>query len=160
MVKKKVKEKELGTRIKEKLLRDSRRLKERYPPLSDIINGTQLTLQINRLYELSGDLRHFYIMIAKSKKSKNGKVKYLICITLASQSSDFLVSLARTTIKDETSLRLLQFSLIPKHLRLNLLCLKEIENEDDLQGIIDLLKQVRIRFRKTLEKITSQMDNF
>jgi len=159
MVKKKVKEKELGTRIKEKLLRDSRRLKERYPPLSDIINGTQLTLQINRLYELSGDLRHFYIMIAKSKKSKNGNLKYLICITLASQSSDFLVSLARTTIKDETSLRLLQFSLIPKHLRLNLLCLKEIENEDDLQGIIDLLKQVRIRFRKTLEKITSQMEN-
>ncbi|MHA1456440.1 MAG: hypothetical protein ACTSR5_10740 [Promethearchaeota archaeon] len=102
MVKKNGKEKELGTRIKEKLLRDSRRLKEKYPPLSDIINGTQFTLQINRLYELSGDLRQFYIMIAKSKKSKNGNLKYLICITLASQSSDFLVSLARTTIKDET----------------------------------------------------------
>jgi len=92
-------------------------------------------------------------------KSKNEKLKYLICITLASQSSDFLVSLARKTIKDEPSLRLLQFSLIPKHLRVNLLCLKEIEHEDDLQGSINLLKEVRSRFRKTLEKITSQMDN-
>ena len=157
IAKKNDKEKELGSIIKEKLLRGSRRIKERYPPLSDIINGTKLTLQINRLYELSGDLRQFYIIIAKPK---NGNLKYLICITLASQSSDFLVSLARTTVKDETNLRLLQFSLIPKHLRVNLLCLKEIEHEDDLQGIIDLLKQVRSRFRKTLEKIASQMDNF
>ncbi|MBY9019281.1 MAG: hypothetical protein KGD66_10670 [Candidatus Lokiarchaeota archaeon] len=156
MAKKNGKEKELGSKIKEKLLRDSRRLKEKYPPLSDIINGTQLTLQINRLYELSGDLRQFYLIIVKSK---NGKSRYLICIKLATQSSDFLVSLARTTIKDEPNLRLLQFSLIPKHLRVNLLCLKEIEHEDDLQGIIDLLKQVRSRFRKTLEKITSQMEN-
>ncbi|MCJ7650596.1 MAG: hypothetical protein MUP85_18450 [Candidatus Lokiarchaeota archaeon] len=157
MTKKKGIEEELGSRIKEMLLKDSHRLKEKYPPLSDIINDTRLTLQINRLYELSGDLRQLYMIIAKSK---NGKLKYLICITLASQSSDFLVSLARKTIKDETSLRLLQFSLIPKHLRVNLLCLKEIEHEDDLQGIITLLKQVRSRFRKTLENITSQMNNF
>lgn len=157
MIKKNDKEKELGSRIKEKLLRNSHRLKEKYPPLSYIINGIQLRLQINRLYELSGDLRQFYMIFAKSK---DGKLKYLICITLASQSSDFLVSLARITIKDETNLRLLQFSLIPKHLRVNLLCLKEIEHEDDLQGSITLLKQVRSRFRKTLEKITSQMDNF
>jgi len=157
MTKKNGMEEELGSRIKEKLLKDSHRLKEKYPPLSDFINGTQLTLQINRLYELSGDLRQFFLIIAKSK---DGKLKYLICITLASQSSDFLVSLARKTIKDETSLRLLQFSLIPKHLRVNLLCLKEIEHEDNLQGSITLLKQVRSRFRKTLENITSQMDNF
>ena len=150
------KEEELGNRIKEKLLKDSRRLKEKYPPLSDIINGTRLTLQINRLYELLGDLRQFYLITIKPK---SGNMKYLICVTLASQSSDFLVSLARKTIKNESSLRLLQFSLIPKHLRVNLLCLKEIEQEDDLQGIIDLLKQVRSRFRKNLEKITSQMDN-
>ena len=157
MIKKNDKDKELGRRIKEKLLRDSHRLKEKYPPLSYTINGIQLRLQINRLYELSGDLRQFCIIIAKSK---DGKLIYLICITLASQSSDFLVSLARTTIKDETNLRLLQFSLMPKQLRVNLLCLKEIEHEDDLQGSITLLKQVRSRFRKTLEKITSQMDNF
>ena len=150
-------EEELGSRIKEKLLKDSHRLKEKYPPLSYIINDTQLIFQINRLYELSGDLKQLYMIFAKSK---NGKLRYFICITLASQSSDFLVSLARKTIKDETSLRLLQFSLIPKHLRVNLLCLKEIEQEDDLQGSITLLKQVRSRFRKTLEKITSQMDNF
>ena len=150
------KEEELGNRIKEKLLKDSRRLKEKYPPLSDIINGTRLTLQINRLYELLGDLRQFYLITIKPK---SGNMKYLICVTLASQSSDFLVSLARKTIKNESNLRLLQFSLIPKHLRVNLLCLKEIEQEDDLQGIIDLLKQVRSRFRKNLEKITSQMDN-
>ena len=156
MTKKKGIEEELGSRIKEMLLKDSHRLKEKYPPLSDIINGTQLKFQINRVYELSGDLKQLYMIIAKSK---NGNLKYLICITLASQSSDFLVSLARKTIKDETSLRLLQFSLIPKHLRVNLLCLKEIEHEDDLQGIITLLKQVRSRFRKTLEKITSQMEN-
>ena len=156
MTKKKGIEEELGSRIKEKLLKDSHRLKEKYPPLSDIINGTQLKFQINRVYELSGDLKQLNMIIAKSK---NGNLKYLICITLASQSSDFLVSIARKTIKNESNLRLLQFSLIPKHLRVNLLCLKEIEQEDDLQGIIDLLKQVRSRFRKNLEKITSQMDN-
>ena len=157
MTKKNGMEEELGSRIKEKLLKDSHRLKEKYPPLSYIINDTQLIFQINRLYELSGDLKQLYMIFAKSK---NGKLRYFICITLASQSSDFLVSLARKTIKDETSLRLLQFSLIPKHLRVNLLCLKEIEHEDDLQGIITLLKQVRSRFRKTLENITSQMNNF
>jgi len=157
MKKKSGKDKELGIRIKEKLLGDSHRLKEKYPPISYIVNGNPLILQINRLYELLGNLKHFYVVIGKSK---SGELKYLICITLASQSSDFLVSLARKTIKDEPSLRLLQFSLMPKHLRVNLLCLKEIEQEDDLQGSITLLKQVKSRFRKTLENITSQIDNF
>ena len=156
MTKKNREEEDLGNRIKEKLLRDSHRLKEKYPPLSYIINGTQKTLQISRLYELSGDLKQLYMILGKSK---NEKLKYLICIKLASQSSDFLVSLARKAIEDESNLRLLQFSLIPKHLRVNLLCLKEIEREDDLQDVIDLLKQVRSRFRKTLEKLTSKMEN-
>jgi len=150
------KEKELGIRLKDKLLRDSHRLKEKYPPLSDVINGTNLTLIIHRLYALKGDLTHYYVLIVKTK---NGRLKYIISINLASQSSDLLVNLARKTIKNESNLRLLQFSLIPKHLRVNLLCLKEIEPEDDLQGIINVLKQVRNRFRKSLEKLTSQMDN-
>ena len=156
MTKNNSKEEDLGDRIKEKVLRDSHRLKEKCPPLSYTNNGNQMTLQISRLYELSGDLKQLYIIMGKSKKEK---LTYFICIKLASQSSDFLVSLARKTIEDESNLRLLQFSLIPKHLRVNLLCLKEIEHEDDLQDIIDLLKQVRSRFRKTIEKMTSQMEN-
>lgn len=151
MIKKRTGEKELEIRIKEKLLRTSKRLKGKYPPLSEIVNGTELTLRINRLYELSGELKQFYLIFTKSK---NAKTRYLICIVLASQSSDFLVSLARRTIKDEINLRLLQFSLIPKHLRVNLLCLKEIDLEEGLQDIIDLLKQVRRKFRENLEKLT------
>ena len=70
MTKKNHEEEDLGNRIKEKLLRDSHRLKEKYPPLSYIINGTQKTLQISRLYELSGDLKHLYkISFAKFRLS-------------------------------------------------------------------------------------------
>lgn len=156
MTKKNNEKEELSNRIKEKLLGDSHRLKEKYPPLSYIINDTQITLQISRIYELSGDLKQLYIIMGKSKEKI---LKYLFCIKLASQSSDFLVNIARKTIENESNLRLLQFSLIPKHLRLNLLCLKEIEHEDGLQDIIDLLKQIRSRFRKTLDKLISQMEN-
>jgi len=154
--KKRTEEKEFEIRIKEKLLRASKRLRGKYPPLSEVVNGNKLTYHINRLYELSGGLKQFYLIISKTK---NDKKRYLICISLASQSSDLLVSMARRTIKNEINLRLLQFSLIPKHLRVNLLCLKEIEKEENLQDIIDLLKQVRRLFRESLEKLTIQMDN-
>ena len=149
-------EKDFKLRIKEELLKDSNRLREKYPPLSDILNGIKIELRIDHIYQLMGDLNYFYVI---KVKSKGMKLRYIMCINLASQSSDFLVNIARKIIKGRNNLKLLQFSLIPKHLRVNLLCLKEIEIEDDLQEIVKLLKEVRDTFRTSLEKLTFQMEN-
>ena len=149
-------EKLLEIRIKEILLKNSVKTKEKYPPLSDMIKENRITFQIKKLFILSGDLKHFYVINAKSS---NGDIKFFLCISLASQSSDFLVRLARPIIKEQLNLRLLQFSIFPKHMRVNLLCLKEIKVEEEISEDIDMLKQVRKKFLKSLEKLLSQIDN-
>ena len=137
--------------LKKEILKDAKRIKNKYPPISEKINGISKSLKIKNIYELKGNLNNFIIITTKNY-AKNPRNRYFLAILLASQSSDFLVSLAKEFSK-QNRLKLIQFSLHPQHFRVGLFSLKELRNKDKISEAINLLKEFRIMYRKDLEKL-------
>jgi hypothetical protein len=135
--------------LRKAILQDAKRLRNKYPPISERVNGTSKSLKIKYIYELKGNLNNF-IIIATKNYAKKPKYRYFLAISLASQSSDLLVNLAKEFSK-KNNLKLIQFSLHPQHFRVGLFSLKEIENRNNLSEEIDLLKEFRILYRKDLD---------
>ncbi|MHA1486615.1 MAG: hypothetical protein ACTSSC_05535 [Promethearchaeota archaeon] len=141
----------LQSYLKKEILKDGKRLKNKYPPISEKVNGTSKSLKIKNIYELKGSLNNF-IFITTKNYAKNPRYRYFLAILLASQSSDLLVSLAKEFSKIN-KLKLIQFSLYPQHFRVGLFSLKEICDENDLSEAVNLLKEFRNIYRKNLEKL-------
>ena len=80
--------------LKKEILKDAKRLKNKYPPISEKVNGVSKSLRIKSIYELKGNLNNF-IFITTKNYAKNPNHRYFLAILLASQSSDLLVSLAK-----------------------------------------------------------------
>jgi len=137
--------------LKRDFLKDAKRIKNKYPPISEKVNGISKSLKIKDIYELNGNLNNIIVIITKNY-AKNPRYRYFLAILLASQSSDFLVSLAKEFSK-KNRLKLIQFSLRPKHFRVGLFSLKEIRNKHNISETVDLLKEFRITYRKDLEKL-------
>ena len=137
--------------LKKEILKDAKRIKNKYPPISEKINGISKSLKIKNIYELKGNLNNFIIITTKNY-AKNPRNRYFLAILLASQSSDFLVSLAKEFSK-QNRLKLIQFSLHPQHFRVGLFSLKEIHDKNNISEAINLLKEFRINYRKDLEKL-------
>ena len=141
----------LQSYLKKEILKEAKRLKNKYPPISEKVNGISKLLKIKNIYELKENLNNF-IFITTKNYAKNPKYRYFLAILLASQSSDLLVSLAKEFSK-KNRLKLIQFSLIPQHFRVGLFSLKEIHSKNDFSEVINLLKEFRIIYRKDLEKL-------
>ena len=141
----------LQSSLKKEILKDAKRIKKKFPPISEKINGISKSIKIKNIYELKGNLNNFILISAKNY-TKNPRYRYFIAIILASQSSDLLVSLAREFSK-KNGLRLIQFSLYPQHFRVGLFSLKEINKTNDISEAVKLLKEFRIIYRKDLEKL-------
>jgi len=137
--------------LKNEILKDAKRIKNKYPPISEKINGISKSLKIKNIYELKGNLNNF-IVIATKNYAKNPRNRYFLAILLASQSSDLLVSLAKEFSK-QNRLKLIQFSLHPQLFRVGLFSLKEIHDKNSISEGINLLKEFRIKYRKDLEKL-------
>lgn len=146
----------LDTFIKKKLLKDAKRIRSKYPPISEKVDRIAKSLKIKRVYELGGVLKNFFFIKTKNY-DKSPKFRFFLAVLLASQSSDFLVNLAKDFSR-KNDLKLIQFSVHPQHLRVGLLCLKEIENKDDLSEILNLLKSFRTSYRNDLEKLGSLIE--
>ena len=141
----------LQSYLKKEILKDAKRIKNKYPPISEKVNGISKPLKIKNIYELKGNLNNF-IFITTKNYAKNPRYRYFLAILLASQSSDLLVSLAKEFSK-KNRLKLIQFSLYPQHFRVGLFSLKEIRVKNDFSEAVNLLKEYRITYRKDLEKI-------
>ncbi len=141
----------LQSYLKKEILKEAKRLKNKYPPISEKVNGISKLLKIKNIYELKGSLNNF-IFITTKNYAKNPNYRYFLAILLASQSSDLLVSLAKEFSK-KNRLKLIQFSLHPQHFRVGLFSLKEIHSKNDFSEVINLLKEFRIIYRKDLEKL-------
>ncbi|MBY9013006.1 MAG: hypothetical protein KGD70_11595 [Candidatus Lokiarchaeota archaeon] len=137
--------------LKKEFLKDAKRIKKKFPPISEKINGISKSLKIKKIYELKGDLNNLLFITTKNYV-KNPKERFFLAITLASQSSDLQVSLAKEFSK-ENRLKLIQFSLYPQHFRVGLFSLKEIHNKNEISEAVNLLKEFRIRYRKDIEKL-------
>ena len=141
----------LQSYLKKEIIKDAKRIKKKFPPISEKINGISKSLKIKSIYQLKGKLNNF-ILITTKNYAKNPKYRYFLAILLASQSSDLLVSLAKEFSK-ENRLKLIQFSLYPQHFRVGLFSLKEIHDKNRISEAINLLKEFRITYRKDLEKL-------
>lgn len=141
----------LKSYLKTELLNDAKRVKNKYPPISEKIDGISKSLKVRTIYELRGNLNNFFL-ITTENYSKNPRHRYFLAIILASQSSDLLVNLAKEFSKDN-NLKLIQFSLYPQHFRVGLFSLKELRNKDNISETVNLLKEFRIMYRKDLEKL-------
>ena len=141
----------LQSYLKKEILKDAQRLKNKYPSISEKVNGISKSLRIKNIYKLKGNLNNF-IFIKTKNYTKNPRYRYFLAILLATQSSDLLVSLAKEFSK-RNKLKLIQFSLQPHHFRVGLFSLKEMHNKNKFSEVINLLKEFRIIYRKDLEKL-------
>lgn len=140
--------KDLKTFIKKSLVANSLKLKGKFAPISEKLHDSSKSLQVKKIYNLIDINQNLYLLIFKNH-SKHPKERYFLAISLAAQSSDFLVLLA-TEFAHQNDIKLIQYSIIPKSKRISLLSLKEIENRDDISVYIKLLETFRKEFRSTL----------
>lgn len=146
----------LDSYLKSEIIKNAKKLKNKYPPISEMINGVRKVLRIENLYELSDEYRNFYLFKVRNYEN-NPKFIYFLAIILASQSSDFLVILAKTYLKELRNLKLIQFSIHPKNLRISLLALKDVKAKDEFLNSVKELQDLRINFRKKLTNIKNQL---
>ncbi|MFX1316200.1 MAG: hypothetical protein ACFE9T_10075 [Promethearchaeota archaeon] len=143
--------------IKNNVIKNAKKLRGKYTPISEIVNDVPKTLKIKEIYELQGNNKNLYLIISNNY-TKVPKIRYFLVVSLASQSSDFLVSLAKNFAK-RNNLKLIQYSIFPKTLRINLLLIKELNDVEDYSKSIQILKNFRIVFQNRLINFRSLIEN-
>lgn len=152
------KSKALDSYIETNIIKNSKKLKSRFPPILETIEGVRTILKVKAIYELDEGLKDTYLIKVKNYQNKP-KVRYFLAIKLASQSSDFLAIVAKDSIKEIKDIKLIQYSIYPKNFRISLLALKEFKIEDEYSNSIERLKDIRMNFRKKLYNIKNQTEN-
>ena len=150
-------QKSLKSFIKTQILKTAKKLKGKYNPISELVDNIPRTLKIREIYKIEDSLKNLFLIIVNNY-SKQPKVRYFLALILASQSSDLLVSLVKD-YATMNNLKLIQYSLFPKNIRISLLTLTEIQTVEDFSNSIELLKNFRNYFRKTFEKIKNLIEN-
>jgi hypothetical protein len=137
--------------LKNQIARKSKKLKGKFAPFSDVINNEIKVLKIKAIYDLRDVSKNFYLFIVRNY-SKHPKERYFLAIILASQSSDLLVSLANE-FAQKNGLKLVQYAIKPKQLRISLISLKEVKKIEDYSLTLAILNEFRTNFRNILRKI-------
>lgn len=144
---------DLKSIIETNLLKDAKKLREKYLPISENVKGARKVFTIKNIYELSGHLKSFYLITIKDATIRQ-KRRYFIAIQLASQSSDFLAKIAKEIVKQkELTLKLIQYAIHPKSLRINLLCMAELENAEEIHDLIKELGEIKISVKEKIERL-------
>jgi hypothetical protein len=139
--------------IESDLFENAKKLKEKYPPISENIEGVQKVYPIKKVYQLFNEFKNFYLIVI-SDPSIEQKLRFFLTKRLASQSSDFLVKLANKTMKEKNmSFQLIQFSLHPNNSRISLLCLSELKSFDELMILKDKLNDIKLSFQEKMDKL-------
>jgi len=148
-------QRDLSGFLQNQVIKKSKKLKGKFAPFSEIIDNELRVLKINKIYDLSEKFKNLYLFIVKNYL-KQPKERYFLAVSLASQSSDLLVSLANGFAQKNT-LKLVQYAINPKQLRISLISLKEIEKIEDYSFSVELLKEFRTNFRNMLVKIKNTL---
>jgi hypothetical protein len=138
-------------KITNNLIKTSKKLKFKYPPISELVNRVPKILKIKNVYELKDDFENFFLVHTKNY-SKEQRERYFLTIVLANQSSDYLVNIARNLPTFDQDYKLIQYPLYPQYHRIGLLLLYEIQREEDISTSMTLLKSFKKSFRKRIEK--------
>ncbi len=143
--------------LESNVIKSAKKLKGKFPPISYKVDNIQRALIIKNIFQLTGQLKDLFLIIT-SNYIKQPKFRYFLAILLATQSSDLIVSISKDfAIKNK--LKLIQYSLFPKNLRINLLSIKEIRNIEEYSKNIDVLKEYKREFRNIMLKIKKLVEN-
>jgi len=143
--------------VKTDITKTSKKVKGKHSPISEVVDDVQRVLKVPAIYNLNQRHKNFYLFTVENY-IKNPKFRYFLSITLANNSSDLLVQLAgEYLIKDK--LKLIQYSIFPDTLRVQLLLLKEIKLIEDYTQIIKVLKKIRIKFRNKIIRLKNLVEN-
>lgn len=150
-------EKELKSFVESEVIKDIKKIRGKKAPIAEIVDNTLLALPVKSIYDMNEVIKKFYFFIVQNY-SKQPKLRYFLTITLADNSSDLLVQLAKEfAIKN--GLKLIQYSIYPKTLRTQLLSMKEIKNPTDYSNSIEVLKAFRKGFREKLVRLKKLVEN-
>ncbi|MFX1365785.1 MAG: hypothetical protein ACFFCE_02950 [Promethearchaeota archaeon] len=148
---------DLKSFIKNEIIKDIKKIRGKHAPISEIFQNTTKILVVDKIYDLRDKNKYFFLFIAKNYM-KMPKFRYFLVISLANNSSDFLVQIAKDyAIKND--LRLIQYSIFPKMLRIQLLLIKEINHFEDYNNFLEKLILIRSKFRHKLDKIKNLFEN-
>ncbi|MFW9822487.1 MAG: hypothetical protein ACFFE4_06110 [Candidatus Thorarchaeota archaeon] len=137
--------------IKKNVINNIKKLRGKYPPITENVDNKPYSLSVDGIYDLNRTLKNFFLIILKNYVKKP-KLRYFLSISIANNSSDFLVLLARELALKHGS-KLIQYSIYPKNLRIQLLCIKEIKNEQEYQDSVRILRSIRNAFREKLKNL-------
>jgi len=150
-------EKELKSFVESEVIKDIKKIRGKKAPIAEIVDNTLLALPVKSIYDMNEVIKKFYFFIVENHL-KQPKLRYFLTITLAGNSSDLLVQLAKEfAIKN--GLKLIQYSIYPKTLRTQLLSMKEIKNPTDYSNSIEVLKAFRKDFREKLVRLKKLVEN-
>jgi len=149
--------KELKMFIERNIIKNMKKVRGKHAPIVEIVENTSYELSVKSIYDLRPKFKNFFLFIAENY-SKQPKFRFFIAIILANNSSDLLVILARDyAIKNK--LKLIQYSIFPKNLRIQLLSIKEVKHIDNFTNLIEILKGFRQIFRNKLVKLKNSIEN-
>ena len=150
--------KALKAHLKTNIIKQAKKIKAKHSNISEFVDKTPKTLEMKNIYDLNNQYANMYLMIVRNH-AKHPKIRYFLAISLASQSSDLLVNLTRDIINKKDNVKLIQFSIHPKSMRVNLLALKELTSVENYSSSIELLQDLRKQFRQKLTKFANQGEN-
>jgi hypothetical protein len=148
---------DLNSYIKHDIAKNVKKIRGKHSPISEIFENVPKSLLIEKIYDLRETEKNFFVFIVKNY-SKHPKLRFFLAISLANNSSDLLVQLARD-IAVRNDLKLIQYSIFPKTLHVQLLLLKEMIKTEDYTNSIDQLKAFRDGFRIKLRHIKKLIEN-
>ncbi|MFW9874936.1 MAG: hypothetical protein ACFFG0_17655 [Candidatus Thorarchaeota archaeon] len=143
--------------IKNEIIKKGKKLKGKHSPISEVIDNVPKSLSVDKIIDLHEKKKNHFLLVVRNYV-KHPKFRYFLAVSLANNSSDLLVQIARDyAIKQ--NLKLIQYSIFPKTLRIQLLLLKEIEKVEDYYNYIEELSVIRKHFRIKLVKIKDLLEN-
>jgi hypothetical protein len=135
----------------EDLQKEKLRSRRKFLAISEMKGDKLFRLKVKKIYTLTDTLKNTYLMKVKNYE-KPPKYRFFLAHSLASVSSDFLVSLAKDfAVKHH--LKLIQYSLYPNHLRVSLLSLKELTEREQYSKIISLFKEFNGLMKERLTRL-------
>ncbi len=150
-------EKDLTLYFRRNLIKDLKKIKGKHAPITEIVENIPRSFPVNSIYDMSEIFKNFYLLVVRNY-SKKPKFKYFLAVSIANNSSDLLVHLARSSAI-KYGLRLIQYSVYPKTLRIHLLSLKEIKNPSDYKSSVEVLKAISKEVRDKLVRLEKLVED-
>ncbi|MBY8989235.1 MAG: hypothetical protein KGD58_00645 [Candidatus Lokiarchaeota archaeon] len=143
--------------IEKEVKNSTKKVKGKKIAIAEIIDNALISLPVKSIYDMNEKIKGCYFFIVKNH-AKQPKLRYFLTISLANNSSDLLVQLAKEFAR-KNELQLIQYSIYPKTVRTQLLSMKEIKIIEDYNDSIEVLKRFRKEFREKLMVLKNLVEN-